>query len=250
MRTNRIPVPISENVCSGEPIVGRVALEYTQLTFWELSTNPPRTPRVLWSLDDGSIKQVTSRDWINTGLRYPSPYDSGFTNIVFEVSDYFDLNGWRLPKSADLRVYWILNKSPGRRISTIGDLYSGPLSCVVHLRLEAEDAKPLETPIEFPPALPGIALVGDWRFVLSNRPMQVCYLATNRFLSPHEVERIEPYYSTALRTWRSEAMRRPPQPVNRSKKIWYWLATVSLTALFGYWIWVMSKKGQNKQPTT
>jgi hypothetical protein len=225
------PVPISENVCSGESIHGRAALEYRQRSYWLLPPTNPRCPKGFWSVDDGYIKQVKGSEVVRTDRRYPAPFTLGFTNISFKAIDYFRLNDFYIPRYAELLVYSILNKKPGGRILNLEDLYIGPLSCVVHLRLEVEQANEWNKEIPFPPQFLGIATVNDWRFAFSNRLANVFYFATNRFLSPEEVKTLEPYYSQAQKRWQAEIKFRHPVPLQRPSTTWFWASAVSLTLL-------------------
>lgn len=237
LTTNRITVPICENVFSGDSIHGLVALEYTQLAYWALAAGPPGCPMRLHSLDDGRVKRVRGMLYAITDELYPPPYASGFTNIVFEAKGYDAIGGFRLPKAAELTVNW-LHGHPQRPQT---------LSRIHRLVLTVEKTKRLGSPIEFPPRLPGITLVGDWRFTLSNRPMRVSYVATNRFLSPEEVQATAPGYAHALQNWQVLVAQGPLRMAETPKATWFWPAAGILTLALVAGIWVMRRKGVNQQ---
>lgn len=234
--TNRITVPICENVFSGNSINGLVALEYTQPAYWALAPETPGCPKLIHSVDDGRVKRVRGAIYAITDEHYPPPYASGFTNIVFEVKGYDEVGSFRLPKAAELTVNWLKGSAQ-------------TLSRIHRLTLTVGETKLLGSPIEFPPRLLGVAFVGDWRFALSNRPMQVSYVATNRFLSPEEVQTTAPGYGQALQTWQQIAAQGPLRMAETPKATWFWPAAGTLTAALVVGIWVMRKghQQQNKQ---
>ncbi len=234
LKTNLITLPICENVFSGDSINGLVALDYSQFAYWTLAAEPPRCPRTLSSLDDGRVKLVRGEMYAITDERYSPPFAAGFTNILFEAKNYEEIGAFRLPRTAEMSVYWLRGHPQN-------------LARIHHLKLAVEHSKRLVSPIEFPPKLAGVALVGDWRLALSNRPMQVSYVATNGFLSPEEVQADLPSYRQALQTWKYIMAQGPLRMAETPKATWFWPIAGALTAALTVGIWVMRRKGVNKQ---
>ena len=234
LRTNLITVPICENVFSGMSINSIAALEYRQAAFWSFADEPPFCPRTLYSVDDGSIKGVRGELYTITKDHYAPPYDSGFTNIAFEASDYSKVNGFKLAKSASLDVYCL----------------RGTPQVMTHLhqlQVTVASMKSTHAAIDFPPRIAGIAVVCDWRFALSNRPMQVAYLATNRYLSVQEVTANTAQLNQALQTWRLIGAQGGLRVVQAPNTKWWRAAFVSIGAVLAVCLWIRAVKTKQNQ---
>jgi hypothetical protein len=81
---------------------------------------------------------------------------------------------------------------------------------------------------------------------VSNRPMQVYYLATNRFPTVTEVQAM-PEYSSAEKFY--SIARQPPHILEASKPIWFWVAAGCITATAVVVIWVMKGKQKQQKPS-
>lgn len=217
--TNQIPVPIPENVFSGNSIRGLLALEYWQTAFWDLADSPPRTPRLFQSVDDGRIKRARGNWYVITEERYAPPWERGFTNIVFRVDDYAAVGPFSLPRSAELEVYWL--RPPA------------PRPVLLHrMTVTVREAVATNVAIIVPPALRGVAWVGDWRFTVSNRLAQVTYVTTNRFLSHDEVRADEFAVRHATESWGLLFARGPLRAATAPKARWFpWMAGLLTVAL-------------------
>jgi len=171
VRTNMLPAPTELNVAGG--CILPPFHPFHLRSFWELD-GVSRLPMLFHAMDDGWIRRMR-RGELETVGRYPPPYENGFTNIIFKVTERQTFLGHQLPRKAALDVFWV---------------YNSKLEKVHRFIVEArrfEEAP--DTPIP-EPSTRGIAVVADERATTSNIPIRVEYVATNRFLSEQEIARL------------------------------------------------------------
>jgi hypothetical protein len=145
---------------------------------WTLSNSEPRVPIKVVYFSEGFVQAPTGGV-----VRLPPPYDRGFTNAVYQVDSFANLdNGLRMPASSSLKVFEI--KQDGKT--------SGDLRLFVEYHMRLTNAARMTGQMAFQPAIPGVTLLQDARHGLLN------YYATNRW--PTKIELKEGTYFAALRT--------------------------------------------------
>lgn len=156
---------------------------------WVLSTNHALVfPLRVVVEDDGVIRywKDPSQAWFLPPLkkRRPPPLDKGFTNWVYRVLSLTNLNGQPFP-AASLWEYYSGRVSP--------NAHEPELHRTMRVRLRVRRVYRSEARVG-PPAIKGIALVDDYRFVVGRAPIAwFTYAVTNRWLSEKEARRTEAY---------------------------------------------------------
>ncbi|GIX50055.1 MAG: hypothetical protein KatS3mg132_249 [Limisphaera sp.] len=128
--------------------------------------------------------------------RYPPPYDTGFTNVIYEVSEWQEVGSLALPAKSRLRVL----APPGASRSGTDDL-----ATVAVGEVHVTATHGWEGTVALPPAIKGVAIVYDYRISSEAQPGWFVYTTTNRILEPAEFHTArlgsEPAWPVAQLQW-------------------------------------------------
>jgi len=167
--------PTALNVAGGNFIP--LFSSYSQRSFWRLERSTG-LPEDFQSRDDtGNILGIVDGQLV-VGARQSPPFDKGFTNIVYKVTEHERVMGRMLPKKCVMEVYW----TPHEKLELI-HRYS-----IIGQSFETNTAKTVPFP-----SINGIAIVSDGRLLTTNGAIQLVYFATNRFLSPKELTNLSDF---------------------------------------------------------
>ncbi len=99
-------------------------------------------------------------DYLEEGFRpvdkkpYPSPFDAGFTNTIFEIADTTNWNGMAFPLAARMRTYGVETSSNG----------VGCLRLWHDYEVRTESITLVTPRTDYRPAIPGVTAIYDDRF--------------------------------------------------------------------------------------
>jgi len=186
--------PFSEGVISGNPINSAVAHWYQEATWWKKLPGSWGVPALLHMAEDGELKWYVGMQVRGRGERYPAPFDKGFTNIVYEVIETRDFDGWRVPWRARLSLY-LLKSYWGEWLDPQTGFFEAQ-----RVNIQAERIRTHNDPIILPPPIRGVAMVNDHRVRFEGRQAFVTYATTNRILALEELPqaRLGPYSAWEL----------------------------------------------------
>jgi hypothetical protein len=175
-----IPPPFAYNIAGGSPLPPYS--DYRQRSIWTLEESTGLPAELVSMDDDGYLKGMLAGH-LAKAAPYPSPFDKGFTNLVFKVMETKEFLSAALPKKASLEVFWVKN---------------GRLERIHLLILEASAFH--EAPAAPIPQLAplGLAAIVDARIHTSEGPALVHYAASNRFLAVEELQQL-PAFKDAVR---------------------------------------------------
>lgn len=230
----RMPLPVALNVVGGSsppPFVEH----YQRCTL----TRDERTglPVAFAALDEDGYLRGYLRGQVVRAERYPPPFDTGFTNVTYQVAEHTEFMGYRLPKRATLEVYWIA--IPAYRLERIHTF-----------EIEAdrfETAPPAPPP---QPTLSGVTLVADARLWISNSPVIVPYSASNRFFGVDELERLPEFKRAVSASIGAQAAAENLRSGGRRARLVVLFALAASTTILVAWAARTRKRRASKGPTT
>ncbi len=155
--------------------------DHAAQVFLERTPAAPRLPARAVFLSDGVIDSTRRSARV---LRYPPPFDKGFTNAVYSVTRSTNRNGMVLPLAAEVVVY--LGRPEARSDAEVQPAYVFSFAVT---NLEEATA-----PRTFQPALPGLTLVSDERFATdTNLALRQLLYTTTRWRELNEVSNSREY---------------------------------------------------------
>ena len=93
----RMPPPIALNIAGGSPLP--MFARYYQKSIWSTDA-ATGLPNEFVSLDDEGYQKGIVTDQLVRLQRFSPPFDKGFTNVVFKVSEHENFSGYSLPKKS------------------------------------------------------------------------------------------------------------------------------------------------------
>lgn len=154
---------------------------YLQEVLIDREPQPPSLPSTVVFLHDGMIRSMTEAE-LQIPLR--TPWHQGFTNAVYQVLSWTNIGSLRLPLESELRTFRT-TAEPQRRTSDELILYA-----LYRIRL---DSARLGAAVQFPPILPGVAVVSETRLPgVSAIPYES---RTGRWLAPEALMQTDLYLS-------------------------------------------------------
>ena len=156
-------------------------LGFQQSGIWHLDPSAPHLPMEAAFYSDGKYRIWENRDeaWVKPPMirSYFSPYDLGFTNAHYRANRFTNVAGINLPSSAEFTVL-----TPRRGGKSTNDLH-----VIQHYVVNATNclaAEALARRSFVPRQPPGVAHVGDLRFIHEAKPVFAFpYLQTNGWLT-------------------------------------------------------------------
>jgi hypothetical protein len=140
---------------------------------WTLSESRPAFATWVTYFDDGIVRTP------NGAAKRVPPYDKGFTNAIFQVDAFTNVNDVAVPLSASLHLL-----RPRR-----GGTSSNDLDVLVEYQITLTNAGRAEEITDFQPALPGITAIRDERYGVLN------YFGTNEWPTVEQLQNGE-YFKT------------------------------------------------------
>lgn len=192
---NKTPPPTAMNVAGGSILPDFD--EYYEKCEWDVALYTG-LPTKFIAMHDGFMRGPVMGKLVSVG-KYPAPFDQGFTNIIFNASDFALVSQFRLPRKATLEVFVCKDKK----------LQLGHRFSIETLQLDAapDSPLPLATPI-------GTALVHDGRTMISNTPVVVGYISSNRFLGIEELTKLPTFKEDV-----EQSLRKPRLPIIMTKSV-------------------------------
>jgi hypothetical protein len=199
-----------------------IGVSFTQKAFWNLNSSGG-LPNYVAYCDSGMQRDRSGE----VNHPWPSPFDKGFTNAVFSVSEHFGSAAEGLPKSATLSIY-----VPNQHRHSLDLMHR------YHMKATNVVLTP-RTVLNFPPTLPGPTIIADHRFARddSRRVVAFEYFTTNRFLSDAAVKVTAVYSNAIAKTRRDAAITPSTTPSTAGRKQWIILIfiMVSTTLMLVFW---------------
>ena len=156
---------------------------------WTLYPKAPFLPERVVYFDDGVFREPGSTVPHETIL-WPEPYRRGFTNTIYEASDFALFEGMSIPQHAKLVTF-----SPRRK----GGKNASDLRLRNEYTILVDRVEKTNPALAFPPQVPGPTFFTDYRFAQDQSKIKrVQYLRGERFLTDAEAHN-SPEYGTALR---------------------------------------------------
>ncbi len=125
--------------------------DYLAPAFIRRLPGPLRLPGVAVFMSDGVLD---STRYLPKPIRFPPPYDHGFTGAVYSVTSITNYHGMTLPRSSELTAY--IDRPGG---GSPRDLIRAYTCSILVTNITTVPA-----PADFAPVLPGIVLISDQRF--------------------------------------------------------------------------------------
>lgn len=236
-----MPAVFFLHVLSGGVMGPSEAPYFREFAWWTPLPGSAGLPAYFVMWDDGQVKVSQGMQILNTGRRYPEPFESGFTNIVYEVHGTVRAGPRVIPSAGTLRVF-ALRRYSGETLDPVQDVME-----VHRVEVRVTHVQPLASSIELPPSIQGVGVVQDHRARFSEtRPTWVTYSVTNRIPSVEELSaaRLGRHSALALAqdqwTALARAERLAPDPAQaRSRARWF--RTTLLLSTLGLilaWAWI------------
>jgi hypothetical protein len=132
---------------------------------WKLNNYPPFLPKSLISYEEGTVDwwdNPSVGPWTKAPVKgyLPAPYDKGYTNYVFQVSSFTNLNGHAYPEHFEIFRY----------LPQFEDS-SGSLRMINKIECRLTDIKVVRSSEGMRPVIPGITLCADYRYALADDPI-------------------------------------------------------------------------------
>lgn len=168
----------------------------------------PHLPQKAVFWEDGVFHAalIGSNDGPIRAQRWPSPYDQGFTNLIYVVRAITNMESLALPLESEFLCYMPVIFEKDSVVSSRDELR-------LHkkVRLQTLFVAPRKQPIGLLPPIPGLTYVRDNRFTnLTSRPVE--YTISNRWLGDNEVKLL-PAFRDAMASPRVPFRR--PSPISR-----------------------------------
>ena len=179
----------------------QIGLEFYQQAFWNLNSENGLPSSVAY-YDDGQMRDETGK----LKHTWPPPFDKGFTNALFTVSERIGTDAGSLPMEATLDVF-------------VPNLITKKLDLMHRYIMRAKNARlTSDAVLAFPPKLPGHTIMADRRFTRQtvNRVVSLEYI-TDRFLSETEVKNTAAYSNAVFKTQRNAQIESPRPSIGRWK---------------------------------
>lgn len=167
---------------SGENIYPSL-ISATRRANWKLDDKLPYLPASIIWYEDGEAVNVKFDRY--TRVKYPPPYDNGFTNTTYLVREWTNFAGLHLPTDSEIVTYGRLPIAKSPKQLWVRQVYS------INWTNFGNGAK---LP-SFPPTVPGITTVNDGRFmkeVNSKIPFEY-NVDSGRFYTDEEVRNLPEY---------------------------------------------------------
>lgn len=150
----------------------------------ERAAGEPRLPSTAVLLNDGTRAYWADREyapWVKAPsiLRAPKPYDEGYTNNIYRVISFTNVNGLQLP--LEFECSFFMPKPYGNA--------STELVRMTYKTFRAISVVPKTSRKDFRPQLPGPVTTADYRFALGPAavPGPIRYMVTDHWLGNTEV---------------------------------------------------------------
>ena len=202
-----------------------------QKAYWNL----PKTlesivsPERVVYMDDGIIKVLPD----GKIQRWPPPFDQGFTNTIFESSEFTNVSNTRIPLRSRMQTFALDLRSHRTYLRFEYEIMAATVTAGI----------PTDKPLLFKPRFPGVTLVQDERFSQSDTEVDVSYTVGDGVWLDDEAVRRNPNFANRAR----ETEYHPTVGSVRIVKITRFViigSIVAMTLLLIYFSWF--KRRQDK----
>lgn len=154
-----------------------------QQAFWKLQEMPPYCPIEAYYLDDG----IEYLPFPIPPKKRLAPFDVGFTNIIFKINGFTNVDGLQMPTDGVLETF---KPKPDHQKET-GGTYR-----VSRYHISTTSVKVGSSEIAFRPVLPGETFIGDARFY--QQADNLSYVSTNVWPSEMAITNKEAFKKATL----------------------------------------------------